>query len=56
MRCIVGVGPLGRQRVRFVVPGVFTMWLRPTATANCNEEGVNNVAISLVKQNVRDSV
>jgi hypothetical protein len=33
-------------------PRVFTVWLRPTATANCNEESVNNVAISLAKQNV----
>ncbi|MDT5103761.1 MAG: hypothetical protein QOI25_1274 [Mycobacterium sp.] len=56
MRWIVGVGPLGRRRVRFAVPGVFSVWLRPTATANCNEESVNNVAISVVKQNVRNSV
>jgi hypothetical protein len=52
MRWIVGVGPLGRRRVRIAVPGVFTVWLRPTATANCNDESVNNVAISLVKQSV----
>jgi hypothetical protein len=56
MRWIVGVGPLGRRRVRIAVPGVFTVWLRPTATANCNEESVNNVAISLVKLNVRNYV
>jgi hypothetical protein len=55
MRWIVGVGPLGQRRVRIAVPGVFTVWLRPTATANCNDESVNNVAISLVKQYVRNS-
>jgi hypothetical protein len=32
------------------------VWLRPTATANCNEESVNNVAISLVTLNIRNYV
>jgi hypothetical protein len=32
------------------------VWLRPTATANCNEESVNKVAISLVKLKVRNYV
>jgi hypothetical protein len=42
MRWIVGVGPLGRRRVRIAVPGVFTVWLRPTATANCNDASFND--------------